>query len=232
MSEQKNYRFETLQLHAGQESPDPATGARCVPVYQTAAYVFENTAQAEARFALAEPGNIYSRLTNPTLDIFERRMAALEGGVAALATASGAAAITYAVQNIAHAGDHIVSSQSVYGGTYNLFAHTLTESGIETTFVDGDSPEAFAAAIRPNTKAFFVESLGNPNSNVADIERIAQIAHTNGIPLIVDNTFATPYLLRPIEYGADIVVHSATKFIGGHGTAIGGVIVDLSLIHI
>ena len=222
MSEQKNYRFETLQLHAGQESPDPATGARCVPVYQTAAYVFENTAQAEARFALAEPGNIYSRLTNPTLDIFERRMAALEGGVAALATASGAAAITYAVQNIAHAGDHIVSSQSVYGGTYNLFA----ESGIETTFVDGDSPEAFAAAIRPNTKAFFVESLGNPNSNVADIERIAQIAHTNGIPLIVDNTFATPYLLRPIEYGADIVVHSATKFIGGHGTAIGGVIVD------
>ena len=226
MSEQKNYRFETLQLHAGQESPDPATGARCVPVYQTAAYVFENTAQAEARFALAEPGNIYSRLTNPTLDIFERRMAALEGGVAALATASGAAAITYAVQNIAHAGDHIVSSQSVYGGTYNLFAHTLTESGIETTFVDGDSPEAFAAAIRPNTKAFFVESLGNPNSNVADIERIAQIAHTNGIPLIVDNTFATPYLLRPIEYGADIVVHSATKFIGGHGTAIGGVIVD------
>jgi O-acetylhomoserine (thiol)-lyase len=226
MSEQKNYRFETLQLHAGQESPDPATGARCVPVYQTAAYVFENTAQAEARFALAEPGNIYSRLTNPTLDIFERRMAALEGGVAALATASGAAAITYAVQNIAHAGDHIVSSQSVYGGTYNLFAHTLAESGIETTFVDGDSPEAFAAAIRPNTKAFFVESLGNPNSNVADIERIAQIAHTNGIPLIVDNTFATPYLLRPIEYGADIVVHSATKFIGGHGAAIGGVIVD------
>ena len=226
MSEQKNYRFETLQLHAGQESPDPATGARCVPVYQTAAYVFEDTAQAEARFALAEPGNIYSRLTNPTLDIFERRMAALEGGVAALATASGAAAITYAVQNIAHAGDHIVSSQSVYGGTYNLFAHTLTESGIETTFVDGDSPEAFAAAIRPNTKAFFVESLGNPNSNVADIERIAQIAHTNGIPLIVDNTFATPYLLRPIEYGADIVVHSATKFIGGHGAAIGGVIVD------
>mgnify|MGYP003178138852 CR=1 FL=1 len=179
MSEQKNYRFETLQLHAGQESPDPATGARCVPVYQTAAYVFEDTAQAEARFALAEPGNIYSRLTNPTLDIFERRMAALEGGVAALATASGAAAITYAVQNIAHAGDHIVSSQSVYGGTYNLFAHTLTESGIETTFVDGDSPEAFAAAIRPNTKAFFVESLGNPNSNVADIERIAQIAHTS-----------------------------------------------------
>ena len=226
MSEQKNYRFETLQLHAGQESPDPATGARCVPVYQTAAYVFENTAQAAARFALAEPGNIYSRLTNPTLDIFERRMAALEGGVAALATASGAAAITYAVQNIAHAGDHIVSSQSVYGGTYNLFAHTLAESGIETTFVDGDSPEAFAAAIRPNTKAFFVESLGNPNSNVADIERIAQIAHTNGIPLIVDNTFATPYLLRPIEYGADIVVHSATKFIGGHGAAIGGVIVD------
>lgn len=226
MSEQKNYRFETLQLHAGQESPDPATGARCVPVYQTAAYVFEDTAQAEARFALAEPGNIYSRLTNPTLDIFERRMAALEGGVAALATASGAAAITYAVQNIAHAGDHIVSSQSVYGGTYNLFAHTLAESGIETTFVDGDSPEAFAAAIRPNTKAFFVESLGNPNSNVADIERIAQIAHTNGIPLIVDNTFATPYLLRPIEYGADIVVHSATKFIGGHGAAIGGVIVD------
>ena len=201
MPEQKNFRFETLQLHAGQETPDPATGARCVPVYQTAAYVFENTAQAEARFALAEPGNIYSRLTNPTLDTFERRMAALEGGVAALATASGAAAITYAVQNIAHAGDHIVSSKSVYGGTYNLFAHTLAERGIETTFVDGDHPADFAAAIRPNTKAFFAESLGNPNSNVIDIERIAQIAHANGIPLIIDNTFATPYLLRPIEYG-------------------------------
>lgn len=226
MPEQKNFRFETLQLHAGQETPDPATGARCVPVYQTAAYVFENTAQAEARFALAEPGNIYSRLTNPTLDTFERRMAALEGGVAALATASGAAAITYAVQNIAHAGDHIVSSKSVYGGTYNLFAHTLAERGIETTFVDGDHPADFAAAIRPNTKAFFAESLGNPNSNVIDIERIAQIAHANGIPLTIDNTFATPYLLRPIEYGADIVVHSATKFIGGHGAAVGGVIVD------
>lgn len=226
MSEHRNYRFETLQLHAGQELPDPATGARCVPVYQTAAFVFENTAQAEARFALAEPGNIYSRLTNPTLDIFEKRIAALESGVAALATASGAAAITYAVQNIAHAGDHIVSSNAVYGGTYNLFAHTLAESGIETTFVDGDSPEAFAAAVRPNTKAFFVESLGNPNSNVADIERIAQIAHANGVPLIVDNTFATPCLLRPIEHGANIVVHSATKFIGGHGAAVGGVIVD------
>ena len=226
MSEQKNYRFETLQLHAGQEQPDPATGSRCVPIYQTAAYVFENAAQAEARFALAEPGNIYSRLTNPTLDIFERRMAALEGGVAALATASGAAAITYAIQNIAHAGDHIVSAQSVYGGTYNLFAHTLAENGIETTFVDSDAPEAFSAAVRPNTKAFFIETLGNPNSNVADIERIAQIAHENGVPLIVDNTFATPYLLRPIEFGADVVVHSATKFIGGHGTAVGGVIVD------
>ncbi len=226
MSEQKTYRFETLQLHAGQQTPDLATGSRCVPIYQTAAYVFANAAQAEARFGLSEPGNIYSRLTNPTSDIFEQRIAALEGGVAALATASGAAAITYAIQNIAHAGDHIVSAQSVYGGTYNLFAHTLAESGIETTFVDSDAPESFSAAVRPNTKAFFIETLGNPNSNVADIERIAQIAHENGVPLIVDNTFATPYLLRPIEYGADIVVHSATKFIGGHGTAIGGVIVD------
>lgn len=226
MTNQTNYRFETLQLHAGQEQPDPATGSRCVPVYQTAAYVFENTAQAEARFALAEPGNIYSRLTNPTLDCFEKRMAALEGGVAALATASGAAAVAYAVQNIAHAGDHIVSAQAVYGGTHNLFAHTLAERGIETTFVNSDNPEAFAAAVRPNTKAFFVESLGNPNSNAADIARIAEIAHANGVPLIVDNTFATPYLLRPIEHGADIVVHSATKFIGGHGAAVGGVIVD------
>lgn len=226
MTNQTNYRFETLQLHAGQEQPDPATGSRCVPVYQTAAYVFENTAQAEARFALAEPGNIYSRLTNPTLDCFEKRMAALEGGVAALATASGAAAVTCAVQNIAHAGDHIVSAQAVYGGTHNLFAHTLAERGIETTFVNSDNPEAFAAAVRPNTKAFFVESLGNPNSNAADIARIAEIAHANGVPLIVDNTFATPYLLRPFEHGADIVVHSATKFIGGHGAAVGGVIVD------
>ena len=222
----KNYKFETLQVHVGQESPDPVTDSRAVPIYQTTSYVFKDSAQAAGRFALSEGGNIYTRLMNPTSDIFERRIAALEGGSAALATASGSAATAYAVQNIARSGDHIVSDNQIYGGTYNLFAHTLPESGIETTFVDGGAAENFAKAIRPNTKAIFIESLGNPNSTIIDIEAVAKIAHTNGIPLIVDNTFATPYTLRPIERGADIVVHSATKFIGGHGTSIGGVIVD------
>jgi len=226
MAKERKLRFETLQIHAGQETPDPATGARAVPIYQTTSYVFENSAQAEARFSLSESGNIYTRIMNPTTDVFERRIAALEGGVGALALSSGAAAVTYAVLNIAHFGDHIVSSQSIYGGTYNLFAHTLPELGISTTFVDSDDVSNFDKAIRPNTKAIFIESLGNPNSNVIDIEKVAQIAHEHKIPLIVDNTFATPYLLRPIEYGADIVVHSATKFIGGHGTTIGGVVVD------
>ncbi|MCL2373029.1 MAG: O-acetylhomoserine aminocarboxypropyltransferase/cysteine synthase [Defluviitaleaceae bacterium] len=221
----KEYRFETLQLHAGQEQPDSATGARAVPIYQTTSYVFKDSAQAAGRFALSEPGNIYTRLMNPTSDVFEQRMAALEGGAAALATSSGSAATYYAIRNIAGTGDHIVSDQCIYGGTYNLFANTLPESGIETTFVDG-SAAAFDAAVRPNTKAFFIESIGNPNSTIVDIEAIAKVAHKHGLPLIVDNTFATPYLLRPIEYGADIVVHSATKFIGGHGTSIGGVIVD------
>ncbi len=218
--------FETLQLHAGQETPDPATGSRAVPIYQTASYVFNDSAHAAARFALQEPGNIYTRLTNPTQDVFEQRMAALEGGAGALAVASGAAAITYAFSNIVRAGDHIVSANTIYGGTYNLLAHTLPASGVETTFVDPSKPENFENAIRENTKLLFLETLGNPNSNITDIERVATIAHSNGIPLIVDNTFATPYLLRPIEYGADIVVHSATKFIGGHGTSLGGVIVD------
>lgn len=226
MNEKRKLRFETLQLHAGQENPDVATGARCVPIYQTTSYVFENSAQAERRFNLSEGGNIYTRLMNPTSDVFEQRIAALEGGVAALATSSGAAAITYAVQNIAHTGDHIVSAQTIYGGTYNLFAHTLKDFGIETTFVDPDDLSNFENAIRPNTKLIFIESLGNPNSSIIDIEKVAEIAHKNKIPLIVDNTFATPYLLRPIEYGADVVVHSATKFIGGHGTTIGGVIID------
>lgn len=226
MKSNKKYRFETLQLHVGQEQPDSATDARAVPIYATTSYVFADSAQAEARFALAEPGNIYTRLMNPTSDVFEQRIAALEGGAAALATSSGAAAITYAIQNIAHAGDHIVSAKTVYGGTYNLFANTLTEFGIETTFVDGSDPQNFARAIKANTKAIFFETLGNPHSGVIDIEAVADIAHENGLPLIVDNTFATPYLLRPIEHGADIVVHSATKFIGGHGTVIGGVIVD------
>lgn len=226
MAYEKKLRFETLQLHAGQENPDSATGARSVPIYQTSSYVFANSAQAEGRFNLSEGGNIYTRLMNPTSDVFEQRIAALEGGVAALATSSGAAAITYAIQNIAHAGDHIVSAQTVYGGTYNLFAHTLTDFGITTTFVNPDDPNNFEKAIQDNTKAIFIESLGNPNSNVIDIEKVAAIAHKHGIPLIVDNTFATPYLLRPIEYGADVVVHSATKFIGGHGTTIGGVIID------
>ena len=222
----RKYKFETLQLHVGQEKPDPATDSRAVPIYQTSSYVFADSAQAAGRFSLSEGGNIYTRLMNPTSDVFEKRIAALEGGKAALAVASGAAAITYAIQNIATSGDHIVSARSVYGGTYNLFAHTLKEYGITTTFVDDDDLTNFKNAILPNTKAIFIESLGNPNSNVIDIEELANIAHDNGIPLIVDNTFATPYLLRPIEYGADIVVHSATKFIGGHGTSIGGVIID------
>jgi len=221
-----NYRFETLQVHAGQESPDPATDARAVPIYQTTSYVFPSAKSAADRFALTEVGNIYTRLMNPTSDVFEKRIAALEGGLAALALASGAAATTYAVQNIARAGDHIVSDVQIYGGTYNLFAHTFKESGIETAFVDGSNPDNFKKAIKPNTKALFFESLGNPNSSIVDIEAVSKIAHAAGIPVIVDNTFATPYLLRPLELGADIVVHSATKFIGGHGTTLGGVIVD------
>lgn len=222
----KEYRFETLQLHVGQENPDPATDARAVPIYQTSSYVFKDCAQAAGRFGLAEGGNIYTRLMNPTSDVFEQRVAALEGGAAALATASGAAAVTYAIQNIARSGDHIISDKFIYGGTYNLFAHTLAEFGIETSFVDGGTPENFDKAIKPNTKAIFIESLGNPNSTIVDIDAISEIAHKHGIPLIVDNTFATPYLFRPIEHRADIVVHSATKFIGGHGTSIGGIIVD------
>jgi len=219
-------KFETLQLHVGQEQPDPATDARAVPIYATTSYVFKDSAQAAGRFALTEGGNIYTRLMNPTSDVFEQRVAALEGGVAALATASGSAAITYAILNIAGSGDHIVSSKTLYGGTYNLFANTFKDLGIETTFVDGSDPENFRAAIRPNTKAVYLESLGNPNADVLDLEAIAKIAHDNGIPVIIDNTFSTPYLFRPIEHGADIVVHSATKFLGGHGTVIGGVIVD------
>lgn len=218
-------RFETLQVHAGQETPDRSSDARAVPIYATSSYVFHNAEDAAARFALAAPGNIYGRLMNPTQDVFERRMAKLEGGVAALALASGAAAITYAIRNIAKAGDHIVAQKNVYGGTYNLLAHTLPESGIETSFVD-PLRESYADAIRPNTKAIFIETLSNPSSQVSDIATAAAIAHEHGIPLLVDNTFATPFLCRPIEYGADVVVHSATKFIGGHGTAIGGVIVD------
>lgn len=220
------YRFETLQLHVGQEQPDSATDARAVPIYATTSYVFKDSAQAAGRFGLTEGGNIYTRLMNPTSDVFEKRIAALEGGVGALASASGSAAITYAVQNIATAGDHIVSSANVYGGTYNLFANTLREQGLRTTFVDPFDPDNFEKAIEPNTKLLYAETLGNPNSDVIDIEAIAAIAHKHGIPLIVDNTFATPYLLRPIEHGADIVVHSATKFIGGHGTVMGGVVVD------
>lgn len=222
----KNYKFETRQLHVGQEHPDSATDARAVPIYATTSYVFANSAQAAGRFGLAEGGNIYTRLMNPTSDIFEQRIASLEGGAAALATSSGAAAVTYAIQNIAHAGDHIVSDKRIYGGSYNLFAHTLPDFGIETTFVDGSNLENFRKAIRPNTKAIFIETLGNPNSTIVDVDAVADLAHQNGIPLIVDNTFATPYLFRPIEHGADIVLHSATKFIGGHGTVIGGVIID------
>ena len=219
-------KFETLQLHVGQEQPDSATDARAVPIYATTSYVFKDSAQAAGRFALTEGGNIYTRLMNPTSDVFEQRIAALEGGVAALATASGSAAITYAILNIAGSGDHIVSSKTIYGGTYNLFANTFKDLGIEATFVDGSDPENFRAAIQPNTKALFLESLGNPNADVLDLEAIAAIAHANGIPVIIDNTFSTPFLFRPIEHGADIVVHSATKFLGGHGTVIGGVIID------
>ena len=221
----RHFKFETLQLHVGQEQPDPVTDARAVPIYQTSSYVFRNSDHAEARFGLADAGNIYGRLTNPTEDVFEKRIAALEGGVAALAVASGAAAITYTIENLAQNGDHIVAAKNIYGGSYNLLEHTLPQYGITTTFVEPE-PEAFEAAIKDNTKTLYIETLGNPNSDVADIEAIAKVAHAHKIPLVVDNTFATPYLVRPIEYGADIVVHSATKFIGGHGTTIGGVIVD------
>ena len=224
--EERNLKFETLQLHVGQEAPDPVTDARAVPIYQTSSYVFRNSEHAAARFGLSDAGNIYGRLTNPTEDVFEKRIAALEGGVAALAVASGAAAITYTFENLAQAGDHIVAAKNIYGGTYNLLAHTLPQYGIKTTFVDPFNYEEIENAIQENTKAVFIETLGNPNSDVVDIEKVAGVAHAHKIPLVIDNTFATPYLVRPIEYGADIVVHSATKFIGGHGTAIGGVIVD------
>lgn len=220
-----NLRFETKQLHVGQETTD-ATGARAVPIYQTAAYVFDDCNHAAARFNLSDAGNIYGRLTNPTEDVFEQRVAALEGGVAALALASGAAAVTYAIESITRAGDHIVAAKQIYGGSYNLLAHTLTNYGVNTTFVDGDNPENFKAALQENTKAIFIESLGNPNSSLIDVEAVSKIAHDHKIPLIIDNTFGTPYLFRPIEHGADIVIHSATKFLGGHGTTLGGVIVD------
>ena len=223
----RNWSFETKQVHIGQEHPDPATGARAVPIYASASFVFDDCQHAADRFALKDSGNIYGRLTNPTEDVFEQRIAALEGGTAALATASGAAAVTYAFQALAKAGEHIVASKRIYGGSYNLLAHTLPlTSGITATFVDPDEEGAFEAAIRENTKAIFTETLGNPNSNVADLEKLAEIAHSHKIPLVVDSTFATPYLVRPIEHGADIVIHSATKFIGGHGTALGGVIID------
>ncbi len=221
-----DYHFETLQLHAGQETPDPATDARAVPIYQTASYVFHNSAHAAARFGLSDAGNIYGRLTNPTQGVLEQRIAALEGGAAALATASGAAAISYAVQALARAGEHIVAQKTIYGGTYNLLRHTLPLYGIETTFVDIHDLEAVAAAIQPNTKAVFIETLGNPNSDIPDIDAVSKLAHARGLPLVIDNTFGTPYWVRPIEHGADIVVHSATKFLGGHGTTLGGVIVD------
>lgn len=221
-----NYKFETIQLHAGQEEPDAVTDARAVPIYQTTSYVFKNSAHAAARFSLADAGNIYGRLTNSTVDAFEQRIAALEGGVAALGVASGAAAITYTFLNLASAGDNIVASKTIYGGTYNLLEHTLPQYGITTTFVDADEENAFENAIDGNTKALFIETIGNPNATLIDIEKVAAVAHAHKIPLVVDSTFATPYLVRPFEYGADIVVHSATKFIGGHGTAIGGVIVD------
>lgn len=223
---ERNFKFETLQLHVGQEQPDPVTDARAVPIYQTSSYVFRNCEHAAACFGLTDAGNIYGRLTNPTEDVFEKRIAALEGGVAALAVASGAAAATYVFQNLAHAGDHIVAAKNIYGGTYNLLAHTLPEYGVTATFVDPFNYEEVENAIQENTKAIHVETLGNPNSDVVDIEKLASIAHAHKIPLVVDNTFATPYLVRPIEYGADIVFHSATKFIGGHGTTIGGVIID------
>ena len=222
----ENLHFETLQLHVGQERPDPVTDARAVPIYQTTSYVFRNSAHAAARFGLQDPGNIYGRLTNPTQSVFEERVAALEGGVAALAVASGAAAVAYAFQNITRAGEHIVAAETIYGGTYNLLANTLPTYGVTATFVDPSDVANFGRAVRPETRAIFIETLGNPNSNVIDIEAVAAVAHRHGIPLIVDNTFGTPYLIRPIEHGADIVVHSATKFIGGHGTSLGGVIVD------
>jgi O-acetylhomoserine (thiol)-lyase len=225
MSEKK-YAFETIQVHAGQEKPDPVTDARAVPIYATTSYVFRNSQHAADRFGLRDAGNIYGRLTNPTESVFEERIAALEGGVAALAVASGAAAISYTIQALTKAGENIVSSKTIYGGTYNYLAHTLPHFGVTTTFVDPEEKGAFEKAINDKTKAIFIETLGNPNSNVIDIEEVAKIAHKHGIPLVIDSTFATPYLVRPIEYGADIVVHSATKFIGGHGTAIGGVIVD------
>ena len=221
-----NYKFETLQLHVGQEQADPATDARAVPIYQTTSYVFHDCAHAAARFGLADPGNIYGRLTNSTQEVFEKRIAALEGGVAALALASGAAAITYTIQALAQKGEHIVAQKTIYGGSYNLLAHTLPLYGVETTFVDIHNETEVEAAVRPNTKAIFIETLGNPNSDIPDIDAIADIAHRHGIPLVIDSTFGTPYLIRPIEHGADIVVHSATKFIGGHGTTLGGVIVD------
>jgi len=227
MSEQRKYKFETLQLHVGQEEADPTTDARAVPIYQTTSYVFHNSQHAEDRFALRDAGNVYGRLTNPTEDVLERRIAALEGGVAALATASGAAAVTYSIQALVHAGQHIVAATTIYGGTYNLFEHTFPDFGIETTFVDPTKGiHVFEEAIKENTQAIFIESIGNPNANLIDIAAVAAIAHKHKIPLVVDSTFATPYQLKPFEYGADIVVHSATKFIGGHGTTLGGVIVD------
>lgn len=221
-----HYKFETLQLHVGQEQADPATDSRAVPIYQTTSYVFHNSAHAAARFGLADAGNIYGRLTNSTQDVLEKRLAALEGGVAALALASGAAAITYTIQALAQAGDHIVAQKTIYGGSYNLLSHTLPQYGISTTFVDAHNLEELTLAIQPNTKAIYLETLGNPNSDIPDIDAIAEIAHAHGLPLVIDNTFGTPYLIRPIEHGADIVVHSATKFIGGHGTTLGGIIVD------
>ena len=227
MSEYKNgYKFETLQLHVGQEQADSATGSRAVPIYQTTSYVFHNAAHAAARFGLTDAGNIYGRLTNSTQDVLEKRLAALEGGAAALATASGAAAITYTIQALAQAGDHIVAQKTIYGGSYNLMAHTLPQFGVTATFVDAHNLEELTAAIQTNTKAVYLETLGNPNSDIPDIDVIAEIAHAHGLPLVIDNTFGTPYLIRPIEHGADIVVHSATKFIGGHGTTLGGIIVD------
>ena len=222
----KNYKFETLQLHVGQEKPDPATDSRAVPIYATTSYVFHDSAHAAARFGLADAGNIYGRLTNSTQDVFEKRIAALEGGVAALAVASGAAAITYTLQALAQAGDHIVAQKTIYGGTYNLLAHTLSQFGVSTSFVNAHNLDELESAIKPETKAVYIETLGNPNSDIPDIDKIAEIAHKHGLPLVVDNTFGTPYFIRPIEHGADIVVHSATKFIGGHGTTLGGVIVD------
>jgi len=222
----KSYRFETLQLHVGQEQADPATDSRAVPIYQTTSYVFHNSAHAAARFGLADAGNIYGRLTNSTQDVLEKRVAALEGGAAALALASGAAAITYTIEALAQQGEHIVAQKTIYGGSYNLLAHTLPQFGVETTFVDVHDLNEVTAAIRPNTKAIFIETLGNPNSDIPDIEALSKIAHAHGIPVVIDNTFGTPYLIRPIEHGADIVVHSATKFLGGHGTTLGGIIVD------